>query len=41
MMTEKEKELLTKMIAKTIVTFGGILTAAWIIYYLYDLLWRK
>lgn len=41
MMTEKEKELLTKIIAKTIVTFGGILTAAWIIYYLYDLLWRR
>tara|TARA_R110000822_G_scaffold117429_2_gene249645 strand:- start:2999 stop:3124 length:126 start_codon:yes stop_codon:yes gene_type:complete len=41
MMTEREKELLTKIIAKTIVTFGGILTAAWIIYYLYDLLWRR
>ena len=40
-MTEREKELLTKIIAKTIVTFGGILTAAWIIYYLYDLLWRR
>lgn len=40
-MTEREKELLIKMIAKTIVTFGGILTAAWIIYYLYDLLWRR
>lgn len=40
-MTEREKELLTKMITKTIVTFGGILTAAWIIYYLYDLLWRR
>ena len=40
-MTEREKELLTKMIAKTFVTFGGILTAAWIIYYLYDLLWRR
>ena len=41
MMTQNEKQLLFKMIAKTVVTFGGILTAAWIIYYLYDLLWRR
>jgi hypothetical protein len=40
-MTQNEKQLLFKMIAKTVVTFGGILTAAWIIYYLYDLLWRR
>lgn len=40
-MTQNEKQLLYKMIAKTVVTFGGVLTAAWIIYYLYDLLWRK
>ena len=40
-MTQNEKQLLTKMIAKTVVTFGGVLTAAWIIYYLYDLLWRR
>jgi hypothetical protein len=40
-MTQNEKQLLYKMIAKTVVTFGGILTAAWIIYYLYDLLWRR
>ena len=40
-MTQNEKQLIYKMIAKTVVTFGGILTAAWIIYYLYDLLWRR
>lgn len=39
-MTQNEKQLLYKMIAKTVVTFGGVITAAWIIYYLYDLLWR-
>jgi hypothetical protein len=36
MMTQNEKQLLYKMIAKTVVTFGGVITAAWIIYYLYD-----
>ena len=40
-MTQNEKQLLYKMIAKTVVTFGGVITAVWIIYYLYDLLWRR
>jgi hypothetical protein len=39
-MTEHEKELFLISVRKIIVTIGGVLTAAWIIYYLYDLLWR-
>jgi hypothetical protein len=38
-MTEEEKELV-KNGAKIIVTFGGVLTCLWIIYYIYDLLWK-
>ena len=38
-MTEKEKSLINNA-AKIIVTVGGVVTALWIIYYLYDLLWK-
>ena len=38
-MTEEEKELV-KNSARIIVTFGGVLTCLWIIYYIYDLLWK-
>jgi hypothetical protein len=38
-MTEENKELLNTA-AKGIVTVGGVVTALWIIYYLYDLLWK-
>ena len=38
-MTEEEKELV-KNAARIIVTFGGVLTCLWIIYYIYDLLWK-
>ena len=38
-MTEEEKELVNNG-AKIIVTFGGVLTCLWNIYYLYDLLWK-
>ena len=38
-MTEEEKKLV-KNGAKIIVTFGGVFTCLWIIYYLYDLLWK-
>jgi hypothetical protein len=38
-MTEKEKGFINNA-AKIIVTFGGVLTSLWIIYYLYDLLWK-
>jgi hypothetical protein len=38
-MTEEEKELV-KNGARIIVIFGGVLTCLWIIYYLYDLLWK-
>ena len=40
-MTKGEKELFYKSAAKIIVTIGGLLTAFWIIYYLYDLLWKN
>ncbi len=39
-MTQEEKKLLLTNVSKVIVTVGGVLTAAWIIYYLYDLLWK-
>jgi hypothetical protein len=38
-MTEQEKGFINNA-AKIIVTFGGVLTCLWIIYYLYDLLWK-
>jgi hypothetical protein len=38
-MSEENKEL-ANMAAKGIVTVGGVVTALWIIYYLYDLLWK-
>lgn len=38
-LTPEEKTLINNA-AKIIVKFGAVLTAAWIIYYLYDLLWR-
>ena len=37
---KKEEKELVKNAAKIIVTFGGVLTCLWIIYYLYDLLWK-
>jgi hypothetical protein len=40
-MTQNEKEMFAKTATKTIVSIGGILTCLWIIYYLYDLLWKK
>lgn len=39
-MTEQEKQEFLISVRKVIVTIGGVLTAAWIIYYLYDLLWK-
>jgi hypothetical protein len=39
-MTNHEKQEFLISVRKVIVTIGGVLTAAWIIYYLYDLLWK-
>lgn len=39
-MTREEEKLFLISVRKIIVTIGGVLTAAWIIYYLYDLLWK-
>ena len=39
-MTEQEQKEFLISVRKVIVTIGGVLTVAWIIYYLYDLLWK-
>jgi hypothetical protein len=39
-MTQKEEKLFLISVRKIIVTIGGVITAFWILYYLYDLLWK-